>query len=75
MALSKTVNTLKVLDELDEFRRNNRKYDYEIRLAQAIIAGIAGEKSREKWTALLLEDKSSKYYKYGNEELEIKEVN
>ena len=64
MAIEKTVETLKVLDELDWFRHKHPKYDYEIRLAQAIVAKVAGCESRAEWSDLLYQDKSSKYYKY-----------
>lgn len=64
MAIEKTVETLKVLDELDWLRHNHPEYDYAIRLAQAIVAKTAGCESRAEWSHLLYQDKSSKYYKY-----------
>ena len=66
MAINKA-EILKILDDLDEMRRNSDVYsDYDFRVIEADIAKLIGVKDRNDWTDELMNDKTSKYYHYYN---------
>lgn len=60
------INILKLLDKLDEFRRNHQNQakdpsDYCMRVMEAIIAREAGYKSRSDWTDALRNTPETRY--------------
>ena len=59
--------TLKVLDEIEEMRRNDPGNDYEYRVVAANVAEKYFE-DRVDWTEELKKDKASKYHKWYFEE-------
>ena len=65
------INILKVLDEMDRFRREHQNEkvspsDYCMRAMEAIVASAAGYENRNEWTDALKSDNTSEYSKYVN---------
>ena len=55
----------KILDELDELRRESTYYDdFTFRAIEADIAKMIGIKNRNEWTEALMSDTNTKYHKY-----------
>lgn len=62
------INVLELLDEMDEFRRNQQNSngssaDWCMRVLESIVAEHAGYLSRNEWTKELFADKESMYYR------------
>lgn len=62
---------LKILDNLDEMRRESKDIysDIDFRRIEADIAQLIGIKNRNEWTELLIRDPHSKYHFYYSQPL------
>lgn len=66
--MNKRINTLELLDELDQFRRSHQNdqqhpSDWCMRVMEAIVAKAAGFDSRCEWTDALRANENSIYSK------------
>lgn len=62
------INVLKVLDEMDKFRRKHQNDipscpDWCMRCMEAILAEAAGHKDRNDWTEALKANPDTEYHK------------